>query len=77
MTLADLPAVAALSNEEKLALADELYVAVGATGLPPLTEEQRAELDRRRAAYEADPSTGRTMEEVKARCEAWKVHRDA
>ena len=67
MTLADFPALAALSNEEKLAIADELYVAIGYPGLPPLTDEFREELDRRYAAHLADPESGRSWEQVKAR----------
>jgi putative addiction module component (TIGR02574 family) len=33
----------------------------------PLTEAQRQDLQRRVAAYEADPKAGSTWEEVKAR----------
>ena len=77
MTLADFPALAALPADEKLALVGELWNAIESEGLPPLSDEQRAELDRRMAAYEADPSTGRTWEQVKARCEEWKASRGA
>ena len=66
MTLADLPAVAQLPAAEKLTLVGELWDAIAAEGLPPLTPDQRAELDRRRAAFEADPASGRSWEQVKA-----------
>ena len=77
MTLADLPNVLALPADEKLALVSELWDSIESEGLPPLSAEQRAELDRRRAEYEADPSSARTWDQVKARCEQWKAARDA
>lgn len=67
MTLADLPAVAALSDQEKLALADELYAAAETPGLPPVSPPLREELDRRLAAHLADPDTARSWDDVKAR----------
>ena len=66
MTLADFPALAALSNEEKLLIADELYVAIGAPGSPPLTDEQLAELNRRHAEHLADPGSALSWDQVKA-----------
>jgi putative addiction module component (TIGR02574 family) len=35
----------------------------------PLTDEQRDELDRRLADYNADPNSGSTWQEVRARIE--------
>ena len=78
MTLTELPPnVASLSTDEKLLLIDALWNSIAAEGLPPLSDEQRAELDRRMAAYEADPSSGRSWEQVRARCEQWKADRGA
>ena len=67
MKLADFPEIAALPTDDKIALVDEIWNSIAADGLPPISEEFRAELDRRRAAHLADPSTGRTWEQVKER----------
>lgn len=47
-----------LSVEERIQLIGDLWDSITADGetLPPLTEAQSAELDRRIAAYEKDPS---------------------
>lgn len=51
--------------EERLSVADEFskYIASDRETLP-LTEAQKAELDRRLAAYEADGNRGRPADEV-------------
>ena len=78
MTLADFPAVAALPIHEKQVLIEFLRDAIAMEEGPgPLTDEQLAELNCRRAAYEADPSSAVSWDEVKARCLAWKAAKDA
>ena len=78
VTLADLPAVAALPADQKRALMEELRDAIAVEEGPgPLTPEQLEELNRRRAAFEADPSIGLTFDQVKAECAAWKAARGA
>lgn len=55
----------ALSVEERLRLVEDLWDSIAADqrGLP-LTDEQKAELDRRLDAYEADSNAGRPAEDV-------------
>jgi putative addiction module component (TIGR02574 family) len=57
-TFRDLPV------EQRIQLVEDLWdsIAIGQESLP-LTAEQRAELDRRLDAYEADGATGRSAEE--------------
>lgn len=54
-----------LSVEERLRLVEDLWDSIAADqqGLP-LTAEQKAELDRRLDAYEADGNTGRPAQDV-------------
>jgi putative addiction module component (TIGR02574 family) len=54
-----------LSPDDRLALAQELWASVEAES--GLTAAQKADLDRRIAAYEADPTAGSSWEEVEAR----------
>jgi putative addiction module component (TIGR02574 family) len=56
-----------LSMEERLALVQELWdsIAVDSAAIP-LTDAQRAELDRRLAELEANPEAGIPWEEVQA-----------
>jgi putative addiction module component (TIGR02574 family) len=61
-----LAAVNALSVEDRLRLADEIYESVEADG-PELSEELKRELDRRIAAADANPEAGVPWEVVKAR----------
>jgi putative addiction module component (TIGR02574 family) len=57
-----------LSLAERILLVEEIWDSIAATPEEiPLTPAQREELDRRIAAYEADPTAGSTWEEVKAR----------
>jgi putative addiction module component (TIGR02574 family) len=59
-----------LSIPERILLVEEIWDSIAETpDEVTLTEAQRAELDRRLAAYEADPQAGSTWEEVKA--ELW------
>ena len=56
------------SLEHQVQLAEELWDRIEGQGYEPeLTAEQKAELDRRLAAYQADPQAGSSWEEVKAR----------
>jgi putative addiction module component (TIGR02574 family) len=56
--------VAALSPAEKVELLDALWESLEAD-LPPLTAEQRAELDDRWARYERNPSAVIPWEQVR------------
>ncbi|MBI4293888.1 MAG: addiction module protein [Betaproteobacteria bacterium] len=53
-----------LSVEERLELVEELWDSISAA--TPLTEAQRAELDRRLADHEARPDDVVTWEEIKS-----------
>jgi putative addiction module component (TIGR02574 family) len=54
-----------LPLEERIKLVEDLWDSIAAErGVLPLTEAQRAELDLRLAAYEADKSAGRSPSEV-------------
>ena len=57
-----------LTPAERLALIGELWESLDAE--PPLTDAQKAGLDSRLAAFEADPKAGSSWEEVKARLKA-------
>jgi putative addiction module component (TIGR02574 family) len=64
-----------LSVDERLQLVGDIWdsIAEEANAAPdvlPLTDAQRAELDRRVAEYEADASTGVPMEDALARIRA-------
>jgi putative addiction module component (TIGR02574 family) len=59
-----------LSIPERIRLVEEIWDSIAETPEEiPLTEAQRAELNHRLAAYEADPQAGSTWEEVEA--ELW------
>lgn len=58
-----------LTVEERLALIGELWESLDADQ-PALTDAQKADLDRRLAAFHADPKAGSSWEEVKARLKA-------
>lgn len=67
MTLADLPQLAALTPAEKLQLVEDLWDDLAATPANvPFADWQKEELARRKAAYLANPQSGRTWDEVKA-----------
>jgi putative addiction module component (TIGR02574 family) len=60
-----------LSVEERLALVEELWDSIAeSTGELPLTEAQRAELDRRLADHKANPNDVVPWEDVRASVEA-------
>jgi putative addiction module component (TIGR02574 family) len=57
-----------LSVPERLLLVEEIWDSIPDTAEElPLTEEQKLDLQRRVAAYEANPKAGSSWEEVKAR----------
>jgi putative addiction module component (TIGR02574 family) len=57
-----------LSVPERMRLLEEIWDSIAAKpDNLPLTDEQTAGLDRRLAAYEADPNAGSNWEDVKAR----------
>jgi putative addiction module component (TIGR02574 family) len=55
-----------LSPSERLLLAQELWDSLNPNDIP-LTEQQKQELDRRKAAYQANPTAGRSWDEVQQR----------
>lgn len=55
-----------LSPSERLLLAQNLWDSLDPEDIP-LTALQKDELDRRKAAYQANPSFGRSWEDVKRR----------
>lgn len=52
-----------LTPEERIQLAEDLWDSLEPAAVP-LTDAQRAELERRRALHEADPARGRPWREV-------------
>jgi putative addiction module component (TIGR02574 family) len=57
-----------LSVAERIQLAEDLWDSIAAdTGGLPLTEAQRAELERRLADFERDPAAGEPWEVVRER----------
>jgi putative addiction module component (TIGR02574 family) len=61
-------AIDRLTVPERILLIEEIWDSIAANEENlPLTEVQRAELDRRLAACEADPDAGSNREDVKAR----------
>ena len=56
-----------LSIAERLALVEEIWDSIAEDNeYFELTEEQRQELDRRLESFRANPSQGRTWEQIKA-----------
>jgi putative addiction module component (TIGR02574 family) len=57
-----------LSVAQRMLLVEEIWDSIAEEeGEIPLTEAQRRDLQRRLAAYEANPKAGSSWEEVKAR----------
>ncbi|MGB0580624.1 MAG: addiction module protein [Limisphaerales bacterium] len=68
MVLETLPEVKSLSAEQKLILTQELLDELHAPAMSPEQDQAILEvLDARFEAYQADPSTGSTWQEVRAR----------
>jgi putative addiction module component (TIGR02574 family) len=55
-----------LSPSERLLLVQDLWDSLSNEDIP-LTQWQKEELDRRKAAYQANPASGRSWEDVKRR----------
>jgi putative addiction module component (TIGR02574 family) len=55
-----------LSPSERLLLAQDLWDSLNPEDIP-LTDWQKAELDRRKAAYQANPASSHSWEEVQRR----------
>lgn len=57
-----------LSVAERILLVEEIWDSIAEEPeQPPLTEAQKQDLQRRLAAYKANPKAGSSWEEVKAR----------
>jgi putative addiction module component (TIGR02574 family) len=54
-----------LSPEERIQLAEDLWDSIAQDELPPLTDAQKKEIDRRIEEHERDPSTALPWEEVR------------
>jgi len=59
-----------LTPEERIELAEELWESIEPQNMPPLTVDQKEEIERRLAEHRRDPSTAITWEEVKARLQS-------
>jgi putative addiction module component (TIGR02574 family) len=55
-----------LSPAERIELIGELWDSIQPADQPPLTEEEKQEIDRRIAEHERDPSSAIPWEEVRA-----------
>jgi putative addiction module component (TIGR02574 family) len=56
-----------LSVSERIVLVEEIWDSIAEdNGCFELTESQKEELDRRLASFHANPSLGRTWDEIKA-----------
>jgi putative addiction module component (TIGR02574 family) len=62
-----LNAARGLSRDDRIELVQALWDSIADDVVPPIDEELQAELDRRIAAYDADPSNVMTWEEIKRR----------
>jgi putative addiction module component (TIGR02574 family) len=56
-----------LTPEERIELAEDLWDSVEADEMPPLTPEQKQEVERRYAELINEPEKGLKWEDVKAR----------
>jgi putative addiction module component (TIGR02574 family) len=68
MTKRDLASILELSIPERIQLAQDIWDSIAAESEKlPLSDAHREELDRRLAAYRADPTAGSSWEVVRAR----------
>ena len=56
-----------LTPAERIDLVQDLWDSIAQDELPPLSDEEKEELDRRLEEHRRDPSTAITWEEFKAR----------
>jgi putative addiction module component (TIGR02574 family) len=59
-----------LTPEERIDLVEDLWDSIEPGDMPPLTADQKEEIERRLAEHRRDPSTAITWEEVKARLQS-------
>ncbi len=65
MRVSEIPGIYEMSTAEKITLVEELWDSiVSDQKILPLTDEQKAELDKRIAGYDADKNPGRLAGEV-------------
>jgi putative addiction module component (TIGR02574 family) len=62
-----------LTPTERLELVEELWESIPPQEFPPLTEEQKQEIERRYEALVRDPNRGSTWEDARARL--WAKYR--
>ena len=55
-----------LTPEERIELVEDLWDSIASDAVPPLTDEEKTELERRLEDHRRDPSTAITWEELKA-----------
>jgi putative addiction module component (TIGR02574 family) len=56
-----------LTPQERLDLVEDLWDSIAQDDMPPLTSEQKEELDRRYAEHLRDPGSASNWEDVKTR----------
>jgi putative addiction module component (TIGR02574 family) len=56
-----------LTPAERIELVEEIWDSIPPEDMPPLTEEQKREIDRRYEAMIRDPNRGSKWEDVQAR----------
>lgn len=73
--MTDLAELFKLSVEERLQLVEDLWdsIAADTENLPPLSQDQIAEIERRLAEHEKNPERARPWEEVRERL--WSRYR--
>lgn len=72
MRAEEIPNFDQLSDQERLALADEILASLKNPDALPVPLAHRAEVDRRWAAYEANPSIALTPEQFRSQVAALK-----
>jgi len=72
MRTTEIPNFERLSDKERVALADEILGSLKNPGALPPPLAHRAEIDRRWAAYEANPSIALSREQFRAQVAALK-----
>jgi len=55
-----------LTMDERLELVHDLWDSIGSDALPPFSDEEKNELERRLEDHRRDPSTAITWDELKA-----------
>lgn len=67
MSAVDLREILKLSVAERLQLVEDIWDSIASSPeVLPVTEAQKQELDRRLAEYRANPTAGRSWEELRA-----------